>query len=823
MDRYTLRQLRNTEFNSLYQRLICGNEISHFDRIKLLKLGIVFMNNPENNTRLLGYRIILKYCNHFKDYRPLYSVALTNGYVPIAKFIEQNHHQDVEVNNGFFKEFQSSFLEQFRDRDIYLTEEQYKLNKNFHDNNSKNIVVVAPTSYGKSELIVSLIKQNRKSNICILVPTKSLLAQTRRRILKSDSYQFDRKILTHQDMYNESDKDFIAVLTQERVLRLLQKNKELSFDYVIIDEAHILLEDDVRSRLLASAIILLNARKGTTTFKYLTPFLKNEEYLNIDYTDFDLQAYSIDENIKSENYYYVDLTDTDSKLKLYDQYLDKLYTVSNKNYDDEASAIIELSGKKNIIYLNKPSDIEHFAKLLASKTDIIDNDRIYKASRDISEYVHGNYNLIYCLRRGILYHHGSVPDNIRLYIENLFSTIDEVKYIITSSTLLQGVNIPAEKMFILDYCKGRSKLSHSQLRNLSGRVSRFSEIFHPKKGSLKLLEPNIVIVKSSYMRLDANIPKFLKDTLQVDLKHKENVANVLLSEVTLNEDTKADRVRAENFLENQSPGITGEQDVKYAQTEIGKICFLNNITEIDILEKEYAMQKIVDDLRDKEMMVKKPEYLLKTIRVMFISYVDKNEKSRNITRLKNDSALNFYNMFIGWKIKQESYKVMINSFIRYWERIIEKGTDTLVYVDRWGDTIRENPNMVGTAFRKLWTDIKLRTPVERINLAIVRIKEEQDFIENNLMKFIEVINDLELLDETLYYQLKYGTTNMKVVTLIKNGIGFQTAKLIVRNYIQYVTINIEEGTIFVSDEIIEAMKQDKVNDITIYEVSGNVK
>lgn len=823
MDKFTLRQLRNTEFNSLYQGLINGYEISNSDKMKLLKLGIIFMNNPENNTRLLGYRIILKYCNHFDEYRPLYSVALINGFVPIAKFIEQNHLQDVDVDNGFFKEFQSSFLEQFRDRDIYLTEEQYKLNKHFHDNNTKSMVVVAPTSYGKSELIVSLIEYNKKSNICILVPTKSLLAQTKRRILKSDSYSFERKILTHQDMYNESDENFIAVLTQERLLRLLQKNKELCFDYVIVDEAHILLEDDVRSRLLASAIILLNARKGNTIFKYLTPFLKNEEYLNVDYTDFELQAYSIDENIKSENYYFVNLTDADSKLKLYDQYLDQLYSIDSKNYVDEASTIIELSGRKNIVYLNKPSDIEHFAKRLASETDIIDNERILAACRNISEYVHGNYNLIYCLQRGIVYHHGSVPDNIRLYIENLFSSIDEVKYIITSSTLLQGVNIPAEKMFLLDYCKGRSKLSHSQLRNLSGRVSRFSEIFHPKKGSLKLLEPNIIIIKSSYMRVDANIPKFLKDTLQVDLKHKENVDNVLLSEVILNEDTKVERERAENFLENQSPGITGKQDVKYAETEIGKICFLNNITEIDILDNEFAMQKIVDFLRDKEMMVRKPEHLLKAIKAMFIRYVDKNEKTRNITRLENNSALNFYNMFIGWKIKQVSYKVMINSFMRYWEGIIEKGKDTLVYVDRWGDTIRENPNMVGTAFRKLWTDIRLRTPVERINIAIVRIKEEQDFIENNLMKFLEAINDLELIDETLYYQLKYGTTNMKIVTLIKNGFGFQTAKLIVRKYIQYVTINIDEGTIFISDEIIEVMKQDKVNDIIIYEVSGNVK
>ena len=33
----------------------------------------------------------------------------------------------------------------------------------------------------------------------------------------------------------------MAVMTQERLLRLLQKVKNVSFDYVIIDEAHSLL------------------------------------------------------------------------------------------------------------------------------------------------------------------------------------------------------------------------------------------------------------------------------------------------------------------------------------------------------------------------------------------------------------------------------------------------------------------------------------------------------------------------------------------------------------------------------------------------------
>src|SRR5690606_7660435 len=115
-------------------------------------------------------------------------------------------------------------------------------------------------------------------------------------------------------------------------------------------------------------------------------------------------------------------------------------------------------------------------KALMESKDIEVNPKISKAIEDISSYIHVDYSLITALKKGIVYHHGSVPDNIRLYIENLFSTIPEINYIITTSTLLEGVNIPADTMFLLDYKKGLSKLSHAQFKNLVGRVSRFGEI-----------------------------------------------------------------------------------------------------------------------------------------------------------------------------------------------------------------------------------------------------------------------------------------------------------------------------------------------------------
>lgn len=46
---------------------------------------------------------------------------------------------------------------------------------------------------------------------------------------------------------------------------------------------------------------------------------------------------------------------------------------------------------------------------------------------NIAEYLQPQYNLITCLRKGIIYHHGSVPDAIRIYIEDLYKETDGFK------------------------------------------------------------------------------------------------------------------------------------------------------------------------------------------------------------------------------------------------------------------------------------------------------------------------------------------------------------------------------------------------------------
>ncbi|MFW6311614.1 MAG: DEAD/DEAH box helicase [Nanoarchaeota archaeon] len=498
MSDLTLRQLRNTNFSTLYKKLLTSSSLNNIEKEKILEIAILFLNSSNKTLQELGYRMVLRYSNKFKNYVPLYDVAINKGYIPITKFIENEILIDEFPKENFFNNYIASFEEIFRKEDIYLTKEQYELNTYFEENNKENLAIVAPTSYGKSELILSTIFNNSTSNICILVPTKSLLAQTRQRIINDKKYNFKRKIITHPEMYFKSDKNFVAVLTQERLLRLLQKNNNLSFDIVIVEEAHNLLENDLRSRLLATSLIILNYRNNELIYKFLTPFLLNFDNLFVEYTDYQMKKFRVEEEIKSK-YFYIYNFNKKKELRLYDHFLNKFFNISDYNYDSDLDFIIENASDKNIVYLNKPQDIENLSKRFLYYHDMKQNDKLLKACQDIGEYIHEDYLLIDCLKKGIAYHHGSVPNNIRLFVEHIFSKINEVSYMITTSTLLEGVNIPGEKLFILDCNKGRSYLTHSQFKNLIGRVCRFNEIFNSKKKELDMLEPDIYLVGSRYM------------------------------------------------------------------------------------------------------------------------------------------------------------------------------------------------------------------------------------------------------------------------------------------------------------------------------------
>lgn len=813
----TIAQLNNTAFSELYKKLLFDQNITDEEKVKLLSISVILINQSDKNLQHLGYRITLLYAIKTKDYKPLYELALNNGLMPVAHLIDRlcddNQTTDLPIDS-FFSTFIRSHIDTFKSKEIIFTEQQFLLNKIFHDKKAQSLSIIAPTSYGKSELILNSLRENYNKKTCIIVPTKALIAQTRKRILV-ENIPWIKKIITHHEMYNNQDESFsVFVLTQERLHRLMNTNPNFSFDLVFIDEAHNLLNNDSRNRLLASTLCVLEYRNKDIIFKFLTPFLINANHLNRKYSQCKADFFRIDEYVKSERFYIFDFRANKQCSFVYDQFLNKTFEF-NTPYLEVAELITKTAAVKNIIYINTPKKLQQFAVEFAEQLPPISCPILLDACKELASHIDVEYHLIDCLRKGIVYHHGSVPDTIRLYVEYLFNQSSSLKYLISSSTLLEGVNLPIERLYLLSNQKGASNLSSSQFKNLIGRVSRFSEVFtYTSDDSIKKLAPKIYLIGTEgYIRSDANLEKFIKKVMNVTAKQEDDVQNELLTYTEITDDNRLDFEKIIEHMENLEKGIISDYNNKYVKTKIGYLLLAHNVQEINIFEKEVDIQsKLEVATNELGMLIKDSKTLLKVIADCFISeLVSLDENNSLLSRLQKDEAQNFYAMFLDWKIERLSMKETIQRILFYWNNL--PAGRTTVYVGRkWGDLAlnETNPHI------RNYTKISDKTEKEKINLAILRIKEEQDFIENNLFKFIDILYESEFLDESFFKKIKYGTDDPVKIALIKNGFSLTLTDLMLsKDY--HNDLVIENESAYIRSSAINKMRENNEGSFIIFE------
>ncbi len=820
----TLNKLRNSaykhdDFYRLYKELITKEAptLSLEEKMFLLKLAIVFLNQDDININKLGYRIILEYSTKFSDYEPLYETAINQGYIPIVKFIEENYISKEQIDNNFFLTWLSSFNETFKRGDIYLSCQQKCLFENFTQDQSNNIAVIAPTSYGKSELIIAKVKENLDKKICIIVPSKALLAQTKRRLIKHDDIcRTFRKIITHPELYKGNEENLIAVLTQERLQALMNKHKNVYFDRIFIDEAHNIFSDDDRASLLGQVQLILNKRNPNTKFSYFSPFISDTNNLKLKYSNISITSSKISENLKSEKFYVLN-SFNGLEFKLFDQSTNEFFVMDLNEKDSNYIEFIKNhSGNKNILYINKPRDVEtfvlEFINTLPNIQDI-ENDNDYKA---IQNYSHRDYKLLNCLKKGVVYHHASMPDIIKLYVEKIFSKNPNFKYIITTSTLLEGVNIPAEKMFLLSYKKGKNKLTKSQFKNLIGRVCRFSEIFNNSNGNLKLLSPEIFIIDNPIMGKRRNLESFLKSSL--DIKEiKDDINNVLLEKCEINDKNTEIINNIVDYIENTEPGTIPNVVIPLIESEIGKLCYKHNVHDFNIKANE---EKLIENYKklNKNLQLDNTWDLLETIYFLFFSNI--KIENTNINRFNNEETRKFYAKFLKWRADGKSFKEMISLFLHYWK--LKENEQPIVYVgQKWGE-IKKDANI---GIFPLHIDISKKKPLQRVNIAILRIKEEQDFVDNFLIKYVEVLNDLNLVSLNLYNAIKYGSTDPVKICLLKNGFSIELTECLTQEkYLPYLKLDIPNNEIIeINENIKELMLQEQENPILDFELQYHIR
>ncbi|MCL9701143.1 hypothetical protein AXF02_04490 [Staphylococcus aureus] len=140
------------------------------------------------------------------------------GFYP---YISNLDHEKLSLQGSLRRNwFKSENLE-----DVYFHVKQKEieivLNKN------ENIVVSAPTSFGKSLIIEEVIASKKYDNLLIIQPTLALIDETRRKLNKYNDYNI--VVNSKQEMKDKN----IFILTAERVLEM----KSLpQINFLVVDE-----------------------------------------------------------------------------------------------------------------------------------------------------------------------------------------------------------------------------------------------------------------------------------------------------------------------------------------------------------------------------------------------------------------------------------------------------------------------------------------------------------------------------------------------------------------------------------------------------------
>lgn len=393
-------------------------------------------------------------------------------------------HQNKYVPNSTFEkayeEYKKSILKIPSQSEGYF----FKPQRAVFDSLSKDrFSYSGPTSMGKSFVMRVFIKKQIvkgiQSNFAIVVPTKALINEVSSRIIT------DLKELLAEKNYRvvtaggavalQQEHNFILALTPERLLYLLLERPDFKLDYLFIDEAHKISSKDSRSPFYYKIVDLLSKRDDKPHFIFSSPNIPNPDiYLNLtnissdDISEKMTTSYSPVSQVK----YIIDLVE--KEVKVHNDYNKNFIHIAKLKEGASLTEIIKTAGRdrQNIVYCNATSKAIEYALDYANSLEPEENNaELLALSREIKGQIHADYYLVDLLTKGVAYHIGYLPADIRSRIEDLFKN-GAIKTIFCTSTLVEGVNLPADNLFITSYKNGLSHMTPVEFRNLVGRVGR---------------------------------------------------------------------------------------------------------------------------------------------------------------------------------------------------------------------------------------------------------------------------------------------------------------------------------------------------------------
>lgn len=324
-------------------------------------------------------------------------------------------------------------------------------------NEKKNLLVSAPTSFGKSFLIEEIIASKQYRNILIIQPTLALIAETRKNLKKYSNYY---NIVVRTTQRRKKAFPNIFIFTAERVL---EYDDFSEIDFFVLDEFYKISNaflEDRRDTLNSAVFSVLHNYKPQ--FYFIGPFIEkvsneflqkyNAEFLNIKYSLVDVDTFYL----KDENSKQYKVNDKEGKV-----------IAALKNINPE---------EQTIFYCSSVDMTFQVARILKEKIKKPDSPLNLSLIEWAEKNIWKNWEFPDFLKYGIGVHNASLPKHLTNTIIDYFNNGD-IKYLVCTSTIIEGVNTSAKNIVIMKNYKGSNPISIFDYKNIKGRAGRFMKHF----------------------------------------------------------------------------------------------------------------------------------------------------------------------------------------------------------------------------------------------------------------------------------------------------------------------------------------------------------
>jgi len=685
--------------------------------------------------------------------------------------------------------------------------------------NEESFSYSGPTSLGKSFLLRTFIKDKiingYTGNFVILVPTKALISEITKSVindLKDFLNEKDYVVINSSGALALKDEHkYIFILTPERMLYLLISFPAINIDYLFIDEAHKISTDDERSAFYYKVTSMLSSRNHKTNVVFAAPNIPNpDEYLKLlpESNNSDSKSLITSYSPVSHIQYLVDLVS--NKISIYNDLTNKFKHLFNIRYNkdsDHIDFIKYLSGHGNhvqsIVYCNSKANAIEFARKFAENLPVRDDIKeLIELSNEIKNEIHSDYYLPELIKKGVAFHVGYLPNYLRSDIEDLFRK-QKITTLFCTSTLVEGVNLPADNLFVMSYQRSRSIMSAVEFKNLIGRVGRieynlYGNVFLVRYNNSQdiekyeslvtdkipeqklsllsaLTKPQKEKIVESLVQGNIKLLKYPKSQTQSNYSLMRKFALILLKDITSDKksivvDTFSDFLNEDSV---QTIKTNFLKDKKHTPDDDINISIDQNKRLADAINNGLTYPPVVNGIIDYQELL---AFLEKLSSIFMWEYYEKSTIGK--TNQDGDLAvLRWYAVILDQWMTGYGLNQIIAKAIQYKQEAENQTIQVYGSVIPYNDS-REQRNIVISDTLHVVDNIilfKFSNYFLRFSTEYKNIHGIEDNFENDWYEYVE-----------------YGSTNKLTIFLQRNGFTRETSTYIKTHKDQYVQI-LEDG------------------------------